>query len=132
MRRRIRGRAESSSRSSWAAAIVPVGWSARFQAHNLLAPLRLVLASGAKVEAVLPLLAGLRRPAGPDAAHRLPPEGAPAFVDYAHKPEALAKALEALRPHTPGQIVVVFGCGGDRDAGKRPLMGEIAAGSRTR
>ena len=56
----------------------------------------------------------------------LHPSGAAAFVDYAHKPEALAKALEALRPHTTGRLVVVFGCGGDRDAGKRPLMGEIA------
>ena len=53
--------------------------------------------------------------------------GAPAFVDYAHKPEALAKALEALRPHCEGRLVVVFGCGGDRDPGKRPIMGEIAA-----
>ena len=52
--------------------------------------------------------------------------GAPIFVDYAHKPDALAKALQALRPYA-AQLVVVFGAGGDRDAGKRPLMGEIAA-----
>jgi UDP-N-acetylmuramoyl-L-alanyl-D-glutamate--2,6-diaminopimelate ligase len=55
------------------------------------------------------------------------PEGAPAFVDYAHTPDALAKALEALRPHTEGRLVVVFGCGGNRDKGKRPLMGKLAA-----
>src|SRR4029453_7427440 len=54
-------------------------------------------------------------------------EGAPIFVDYAHKPDALAKALEALRPYVKSRLVVVFGCGGDRDAGKRPLMGQIAA-----
>lgn len=53
--------------------------------------------------------------------------GAPVFVDYAHKPDALAKALEALRPYARHRLVVVVGAGGDRDAGKRPLMGAIAA-----
>jgi UDP-N-acetylmuramoyl-L-alanyl-D-glutamate--2,6-diaminopimelate ligase len=53
--------------------------------------------------------------------------GAPIFVDYAHKPDALAKALQALRPYARRKLVVVFGAGGDRDPGKRPLMGAIAA-----
>ncbi|RXH40443.1 UDP-N-acetylmuramoyl-L-alanyl-D-glutamate--2,6-diaminopimelate ligase [Bradyrhizobium zhanjiangense] len=53
--------------------------------------------------------------------------GAPIFVDYAHKPDALAKALQALRPYARRRLVVVFGAGGDRDAGKRPIMGGIAA-----
>ncbi|WP_342739227.1 UDP-N-acetylmuramoyl-L-alanyl-D-glutamate--2,6-diaminopimelate ligase [Bradyrhizobium sp. B117] len=53
--------------------------------------------------------------------------GAPIFVDYAHKPDALAKALQALRPYAKRKLIVVFGAGGDRDAGKRPIMGEIAA-----
>jgi len=53
--------------------------------------------------------------------------GAPVFVDYAHKPDALAKALQALRPYAKRKLVVVFGAGGDRDAGKRPIMGAIAA-----
>ena len=53
--------------------------------------------------------------------------GAPIFVDYAHKPDALEKALAALRPFVRGRLIVVFGCGGDRDPGKRPIMGEIAA-----
>jgi UDP-N-acetylmuramoyl-L-alanyl-D-glutamate--2,6-diaminopimelate ligase len=52
--------------------------------------------------------------------------GAPIFVDYAHKPDALAKALQALRPYARRKLVVIFGAGGDRDAGKRPLMGAIA------
>jgi len=54
-------------------------------------------------------------------------KGAPIFVDYAHKPDALEKALRALRPFVQNRLIVIFGCGGDRDQGKRPLMGEIAA-----
>jgi UDP-N-acetylmuramoyl-L-alanyl-D-glutamate--2,6-diaminopimelate ligase len=58
--------------------------------------------------------------------------GAPIFVDYAHKPDALKKALEALRPYARGTLTVVFGAGGDRDHGKRPLMGRIAADNADR
>ena len=104
-----------------------IGLVGAFQAANLLAAAGLVIAGGAAVEAVLPLLANLRPPPGRMQLVARHASGAAAFVDYAHKPEALAKALEALRPHTRGRLVVVFGCGGDRDAGKRPLMGEIAA-----
>jgi UDP-N-acetylmuramoyl-L-alanyl-D-glutamate--2,6-diaminopimelate ligase len=52
--------------------------------------------------------------------------GAPIFIDYAHKPDALRKALESLRPYARGKLIVVFGAGGDRDPGKRPIMGRIA------
>ncbi|MBI3440498.1 MAG: UDP-N-acetylmuramoyl-L-alanyl-D-glutamate--2,6-diaminopimelate ligase [Proteobacteria bacterium] len=54
------------------------------------------------------------------------PNGASIYVDYAHTPDGLETMLKALRPHTPRKLHVVFGCGGDRDRGKRPMMGEIA------
>jgi UDP-N-acetylmuramoyl-L-alanyl-D-glutamate--2,6-diaminopimelate ligase len=53
--------------------------------------------------------------------------GAPVYVDYAHTPDGLRAAIAALRPHTKGRLIVVFGAGGDRDAGKRPLMGKVAS-----
>jgi UDP-N-acetylmuramoyl-L-alanyl-D-glutamate--2,6-diaminopimelate ligase len=52
--------------------------------------------------------------------------GAPIFIDYAHKPDALKKALESLRPYASGRLTLVFGAGGDRDTGKRPIMGRVA------
>jgi UDP-N-acetylmuramoyl-L-alanyl-D-glutamate--2,6-diaminopimelate ligase len=98
-----------------------------FQAHNMLAALGLAVAGGAALMPALEALAELHGAPGRMQLVARHPTGAPAFVDYAHTPDALAKALEALRPHTEGRLCVVFGCGGDRDPGKRPLMGEVAA-----
>src|SRR3546814_20618111 len=54
--------------------------------------------------------------------------GAPVYVDYAHTPDGLDTAIKALRPHTKGRLIVVFGAGGDRDTGKRPEMGKVEIG----
>ncbi len=97
-----------------------------FQIENALAAAGLVLATGGDAEHTF---ASLEKLEGAPGRLELVGErnGAPVFVDYAHKPDALAKALEALRPYIKRKLVVVFGAGGDRDAGKRPLMGAIAA-----
>jgi UDP-N-acetylmuramyl-tripeptide synthetase len=97
-----------------------------FQASNALVAAGLALACGEDADAVLPTLERLQ--GAPGRLEKIGARnGAPAFVDYAHKPDALQKALEALRPFVTGRLIVVFGCGGDRDAGKRPIMGAIAA-----
>ncbi|HEX8907883.1 MAG TPA: cyanophycin synthetase, partial [Anaeromyxobacteraceae bacterium] len=66
-------------------------------------------------------------PGAPGRLERITGRGVHAFVDYAHTDDALAHALSALRALGPRRLLVVFGCGGDRDRGKRPLMGEVAA-----
>jgi UDP-N-acetylmuramoyl-L-alanyl-D-glutamate--2,6-diaminopimelate ligase len=98
-----------------------------FQAMNVLAALGLVAACGIAVETALPVLPRLAGVPGRLQLVGTTAAGAPVFVDYAHTPDALATVLAALRPHTPGRLAVVFGAGGDRDRGKRPLMGEVAA-----
>jgi UDP-N-acetylmuramoyl-L-alanyl-D-glutamate--2,6-diaminopimelate ligase len=97
-----------------------------FQVDNALVAAGLAIATGSDPAAVFAALAQLK---GAKGRLELVGEsaGAPIFVDYAHKPDALAKALEALRPYATQRLVVVFGCGGDRDQGKRPMMGAIAA-----
>ena len=97
-----------------------------FQVENALVAAGLAIATGSEPAAVFAALEHLKGAKGRlDLAGER--NGAPVFVDYAHKPDALAKALEALRPYVTRRLVVVFGCGGDRDPGKRPMMGEIAA-----
>ncbi|MGN6459865.1 MAG: UDP-N-acetylmuramoyl-L-alanyl-D-glutamate--2,6-diaminopimelate ligase [Pseudolabrys sp.] len=97
-----------------------------FQIENALVAAGLAIVTGSETEQVFAALNHLEGAKG-----RLEFSGryrdAPVFIDYAHKPDALAKALDALRPYARGRLVVVFGAGGDRDAGKRPIMGAIAA-----
>jgi UDP-N-acetylmuramoyl-L-alanyl-D-glutamate--2,6-diaminopimelate ligase len=97
-----------------------------FQIENALVAAGLAIGTGSDAEAVFACLERLEGAKG-----RLERvgerNGAQIFVDYAHKPDALAKALQALRPYAKRRLIVVFGAGGDRDAGKRPLMGAIAA-----
>jgi UDP-N-acetylmuramoyl-L-alanyl-D-glutamate--2,6-diaminopimelate ligase len=97
-----------------------------FQVENALVAAGLAIATGSEPGAVFTTLGRLT---GAKGRLELVGErnGAPIFVDYAHKPDALAKSLAALRPYASGRLIVVLGCGGDRDPGKRPMMGAIAA-----
>jgi len=100
----------------------------RFQVANALCALGLVVACGAKSRIAVAQIAALNGvPGRLEQAARLA-NGATVLVDYAHTPDALETVLIALRPHVRNRLVVVFGCGGDRDRGKRPEMGDIAAG----
>jgi UDP-N-acetylmuramoyl-L-alanyl-D-glutamate--2,6-diaminopimelate ligase len=105
--------------------VVRLNLPGRFQVDNALVAAALAEALGdASALDKLPGLTGVR--GRMELAARLP-NGAAAYVDYAHTPDALERLLSALRPHTTGRLVVVFGAGGDRDRGKRPLMGAAAA-----
>jgi UDP-N-acetylmuramoyl-L-alanyl-D-glutamate--2,6-diaminopimelate ligase len=97
-----------------------------FQASNALCALALAIASGDDAEAAASALEKLDGVPGRVQLAGRHPAGAPVYVDYAHTPDALASVLKALRPHTRGRLHLVFGCGGDRDPGKRPEMGSIA------
>ncbi|NWG91954.1 MAG: UDP-N-acetylmuramoyl-L-alanyl-D-glutamate--2,6-diaminopimelate ligase [Parvularculaceae bacterium] len=97
-----------------------------FQAENALLAAGLAIASGEKPDAALPLLE--RLPGVPGRMQRAADVGgAGAYVDYAHTPDAVETALCAIRPHAKGRVIVIIGAGGDRDRGKRPLMGAAAA-----
>jgi UDP-N-acetylmuramoyl-L-alanyl-D-glutamate--2,6-diaminopimelate ligase len=98
-----------------------------FQAMNALAALGLVVATGAPADAATGALASLTGVPGRLQFVAEHEGGGAIVVDYAHTPDALATVLAALRPHALGRLIALFGCGGDRDAGKRPLMGEVGA-----
>ncbi|WP_373475531.1 UDP-N-acetylmuramoyl-L-alanyl-D-glutamate--2,6-diaminopimelate ligase [Sphingorhabdus sp.] len=97
-----------------------------YQAANVLVAAGIVMASGGDVEDVLGHLARLQPVRGRLERAVITKSGAPVYVDYAHTPDGLSAAIAALRPHTKGKLITVFGAGGDRDKGKRPEMGSIA------
>jgi len=98
----------------------------RFQVWNAMAALGLVVATGADPRDAAGALGALSGVRGRMELVGTRTNGAAVFVDYAHKPNALESVLAALRPHAAGRLWVVFGCGGDRDRAKRPMMGGIA------
>jgi UDP-N-acetylmuramoyl-L-alanyl-D-glutamate--2,6-diaminopimelate ligase len=97
-----------------------------FQIANALVAAGLAMSTGVSAEKAMAALEKLVGASGRLELVGQTPDGAPAYVDYAHKPDALQNVLSSVRPFTTGRVVVVFGCGGDRDKGKRPIMGEIA------
>ena len=98
-----------------------------FQLSNALVAAGLAIATGVPAGDAIAALEHLKGASGRLELVGTTANGAPAYVDYAHKPEALEQVLRSVRPFTTGRISVVFGCGGDRDRGKRPIMGEIAS-----
>ena len=97
-----------------------------YQAANALVAAGVVIASGGEVESLLSHLARLQPVRGRLERAVITKSGAPVYVDYAHTPDGLRAAIAALRPHTKGKLITVFGAGGDRDTGKRPEMGAVA------
>lgn len=98
-----------------------------FQVLNAVSALGLAVKTGVDKDVALEALTHLVGVAGRMELAGRTDMGAPVFVDFAHTPDGLEKLLRGVRPHTMGRIIVVFGCGGDRDPDKRPKMGEIAA-----
>ncbi|KQZ81370.1 UDP-N-acetylmuramoylalanyl-D-glutamate--2,6-diaminopimelate ligase [Mesorhizobium sp. Root157] len=97
-----------------------------FQISNALVSAGLAISTGTAVAKAMMALEKLKGAPGRLDLVGTTAEGAPVYVDYAHKPDALENVLTSVRPFTTGRVIVVFGCGGDRDRGKRPIMGEIA------
>lgn len=103
------------------------GVAGPFQAENIALAAAMCLAGGIEFGRLEAGLAALAAPAGRMERVVKSSGGFAAYVDYAHTPDALAAVLQALRPHCAGRLICVFGCGGDRDKGKRPLMGRAAS-----
>ena len=97
-----------------------------FQISNLLAAMGLVIACGSKPEMVVSHISRLKGIQGRMQRAGTLKNGGTAYIDFAHTPDGLETVLKSARPHTQGKLHVVFGCGGDRDGGKRPLMAQVA------
>ena len=113
--------------SSWGAALLPVRLMGEFNVDNALTVLAVLLAWDIPLRDAARALSKVRAARGRMEMFGGRGRSPLTIVDYAHTPDALTNALRAARLHCRGQLRVVFGCGGDRDAGKRPLMGRIAA-----
>ncbi|RYD40670.1 MAG: UDP-N-acetylmuramoyl-L-alanyl-D-glutamate--2,6-diaminopimelate ligase, partial [Sphingomonadales bacterium] len=98
-----------------------------YQVANALVSAGLVIATGGDAAQTLGNLARLQPVRGRLERAAITRTGAPVYVDYAHTPDAIEAALDALRPHATGRLILVFGAGGDRDQAKRPEMGKVAA-----
>ena len=98
-----------------------------YQAANALTAAALVFATGGAIGQTLENLSRVQPVRGRLERAAISKAGAPIYVDYAHTPDGLRAAIEALRPHATGRLITVFGAGGDRDRGKRPEMGAVAA-----
>ncbi len=113
--------------TSWGRAFLRSRLLGRFNAYNLMAAAAVLMARGVGLQAAVDALAQAHTVPGRIEGFRGPAVAPLVVVDYAHTPEALSQILRAVRAHTPGRLRCVFGCGGDRDRGKRPLMGAVAA-----
>ncbi len=110
--------------SSWGSSRFTLPLPGEFNVANAAIVLALLLMKGVALESACDAMSKLSAP--PGRMQRVARDGPAVFVDYAHTPEALESALKALRAHCRGRLWCVFGCGGDRDAGKRPHMGRAA------
>ena len=105
---------------------IPMKITGSFQAWNALCALGMALASGIEEKTVINALPELKNPEGRMELVGITGKGASVYVDFAHTPDGIENALKSLRHHSEGKLWIVFGCGGNRDATKRPKMGALA------
>lgn len=115
---------EFSLHTPWGKARLAIPLLGRFNLYNALAAASVALAEGVPLELVVSVLEKATAPTG--RFQRLPSDDCTVIIDYAHTPDGLEKVLKTAKGFCRGRLFVVFGCGGDRDPGKRPIMGEIA------